>query len=151
MPHFSDEITIAQPIWQPTYIFFYGSLMDPTTLCNILETSSTPILYPARLSGYNMKMWGPYPAITKSSSEDTASIDGMLFRLDKQSQFDKLADYETEAYTWSQVDVEVQGRDGCSQTVSARVFVWAGSLKQLSEGRFDLREFQLMRGYEVTA
>jgi len=149
MPHFSDEITIAEPAWAPTYIFFYGSLMDSTTLCNILGVSTDPIMHPAKLSGYHMKMWGPYPAIIKSSAAH--EIDGMLFRLDKQSQFDKLAEYETEAYTWAQVDVDVEVGDGRTQAVSARVFVWAGSLKQLRDGRFDLEKFQIARGYKTAS
>ncbi|CAG7915908.1 unnamed protein product [Penicillium olsonii] len=46
------------------YCFFYGTLMDPDTLCKVLGLSRPPpLMRPARIIGYQIKLWGPYPAL----------------------------------------------------------------------------------------
>ena len=48
------------PPFQKTLFFFYGSLMDSTTLTKVLNLTEPPILQPATIIGYSYKLWGRY-------------------------------------------------------------------------------------------
>jgi hypothetical protein len=43
--------------------FFYGTLMDPSMLMEILELKEKPTLRPAKIGHYSCKRWGQYPAL----------------------------------------------------------------------------------------
>ncbi|MCJ1264034.1 hypothetical protein MMC22_003905 [Lobaria immixta] len=47
------------------HMFFYGTLMDPTTLQWVLELPSPPVLRPATVTGFAVKMWGVYPVLIR--------------------------------------------------------------------------------------
>lgn len=49
----------------PCLLFFYGTLSLPHVLQRVLGINQAPILLPASISGYTMKMWGPYPALVR--------------------------------------------------------------------------------------
>lgn len=38
------------------YYFFYGTLMDPSTLARVLQLPSRPQLYPAKIVGFSCKL-----------------------------------------------------------------------------------------------
>lgn len=49
----------------PCLLFFYGTLSLPHILQRVLSLDSAPILLPATIEGYTLKMWGPYPALIR--------------------------------------------------------------------------------------
>ncbi|TCD63347.1 hypothetical protein EIP91_005648 [Steccherinum ochraceum] len=49
----------------PCLLFFYGTLSLPHILQRVLSLDSAPILLPATIEGYSVKMWGPYPALIR--------------------------------------------------------------------------------------
>lgn len=62
------------------YCFFYGTLMDPHTLSQVLKSSERPsVMRRARVIGYEIKRWGPYPALL--DGEPLRSVDGMAYEI----------------------------------------------------------------------
>lgn len=83
--------------FQRKYCFFYGTLMDPRTLCQVLKSPERPrIMRRARVIGFEIKLWGPYPALL--SGEPLRSVDGMVYEILSQTELDRLAAYETDKY-----------------------------------------------------
>ncbi|EEH08029.1 conserved hypothetical protein [Histoplasma capsulatum G186AR] len=149
------------PPWKPTYLFFYGSLMDLDVLQHILGLPDPPPpLRPAKLRNYKMKMWGPYPTLIPNSSSSAVSkgnesegvddaIPGKLYLVEHPAQFTLLERYETNAYTWHRCVAEFTDGTVCTSTAESgfecRVFVWAGDpdSSELSDGpAFDLERYQ---------
>ncbi|THZ14783.1 hypothetical protein D6C89_10008 [Aureobasidium pullulans] len=110
---------------QSNVYFVYGSLVDPSTLQSVLQTTFRPTLHPAILTGYRIKMWGSYPALLPSSP--SSSVNGMVFEISafehaKQIQ-QRLEEYEGPNYKLEECIVEVRGRgDEEGKMVKARVF-----------------------------
>jgi gamma-glutamylcyclotransferase (GGCT)/AIG2-like uncharacterized protein YtfP len=127
---------ITEGNWRPTMMFFYGSLMDPGLLEDLLELKSPPKYHSAKISGFANKMWGPYPAITYDNS--TSEIVGAAYMVEQEKQFNTLQMYESNHYTWREVDIQF---DDVS-TVVGRVFVWNGDHNDLEDGAFDLKKYQ---------
>ncbi|KAH8094751.1 hypothetical protein BXZ70DRAFT_357158 [Cristinia sonorae] len=50
----------------PCLLFFYGTLSLPHVLQRVLGLYEAPMLLPASVSGFEVKMWGPYPALVRS-------------------------------------------------------------------------------------
>ncbi|KAJ5616167.1 hypothetical protein N7537_001281 [Penicillium hordei] len=68
---------------QREYCFFYGTLMDPHTLCQVLKSSERPpIMRRARVIGFEIKLWGPYTALL--DGEPFLTVEGVTFMWDGQ-------------------------------------------------------------------
>ncbi|KAK2791106.1 hypothetical protein FQN52_005062 [Onygenales sp. PD_12] len=138
------------PPWTPTYLFVYGSLMDPDVLQHVLALPSPPPpLRPARLKNYKMKMWGIYPTLIPNPDDghSSTSIDGRLYLVEHPAHFTLLEMYESRAYTWDEVVVEFADGDGGTTEQAGfkcRTFVWAGSAgsRELEEGGFDFERYR---------
>lgn len=137
--------------WKPAYLFVYGSLMDPDVIQKVLRVPSPPSqLSPARLPNFKMKMWSIYPTLIPSETGEDV-VQGRVFLVEEMAQFRLLEMYETDAYTWREVEVELltggkeqDSGDGSSEKLACRVFVWAGdpNSKLLEDGTFDLERYQ---------
>ncbi|KAJ5178916.1 hypothetical protein N7492_002126 [Penicillium capsulatum] len=122
--------------------FFYGSLMDPQTLSQVLKSSKPPpVLHRAILTGYRIKLWGPYPALVEGQASDF--VDGMVCEFLSPTELDRLASYETDKYRRLSCLVEVLNDDGSvKETVEAITFAWNGGQDELREGTFDLKQWK---------
>ncbi|KAJ5219125.1 uncharacterized protein N7498_001224 [Penicillium cinerascens] len=115
--------------------FFYGSLLDPCILVEILGLDTEPELRPAYLEGFASKLWGQYPALVESPD---SVVEGAVYNVQTVVDAQKLADYETRNYT--PVARDIRYSDGRFPTQQAgHVFVFDGNPTDLSEGTFDLR------------
>lgn len=131
--------------WQPTVMFFYGSLMDPRVLSGVIGLKSPPKYNPGKIVGFTSKMWGPYPTMIHDNS--ISEVLGLAYTVEEETQLKALQRYETNNYTWRKVDIYLE--DG--SVVVGRVFVWNGSHDELSDGTFDLKKFQAARyGHELS-
>lgn len=117
--------------------FFYGSLVDPYMLVEILGLDTTPELRPAYLEGFRCKILaGQYPALLSSSEGERA--EGAAYRVRSQGDAEKLAQYETRSYLAR--PCEIKYLDGQSpREDEGVVFVFVGNQRELREGSFDLR------------
>jgi gamma-glutamylcyclotransferase (GGCT)/AIG2-like uncharacterized protein YtfP len=127
--------------FHPFHMFFYGSLMDPEVLQAILNLPDLPIMQPATISGYRIKMWSIYPTLVPSSSSEGGSVKGMLWEMTSDKQIERLAAYETAAYKPEECEAVLTSGEvikGC------RTFCWAGQpdSEELEEGGFDLERYQ---------
>lgn len=60
------------------YMFFYGTLMDPSTLQWVVELPSPPVLRPATVTGFAVKMWGVYPVLVREHGKIFGDEDGKI-------------------------------------------------------------------------
>ena len=128
---------VTEP-FTPSFMFFYGSLMDPEVLQSVLSLVDTPIVSKGVTKGFSTKMWGIYPTIMRSTE---GTISGTVWNVESELHFQRLQAYETDAYTWCNCDVELENGNmlrGC------RTFCWAGdaSSKDLDAGSFDQARYQ---------
>lgn len=128
-------------------MFFYGSLMDPEVIQAVLDLPGLPTTIPATVSGFQIKMWGIYPALIPSN--DDGKVVGCVWEVKSEDQFKRLAAYETAAYTWVECSVVLENGtviEGC------RSFCWAGEpdSKELEVGSFDLERYQKYLKSSVT-
>ncbi|PGH29383.1 hypothetical protein GX50_07863 [[Emmonsia] crescens] len=155
-----------EPPWKPTYLFVYGSLMDPDVLQHVLALPNSPLpLRPAKLKNYKMKMWGIYPTLVPNPSNSNSNnssgnendknervddaIPGALYLVEHPAQFTLLEMYETRAYSWRRCVAEFTDDAGSNSTTEqsgfeCRTFVWAGDPDglELADGTFDLERYQ---------
>ncbi|KAF2761508.1 hypothetical protein EJ05DRAFT_496421 [Pseudovirgaria hyperparasitica] len=124
--------------FQPCYMFFYGSLMDPEVIQAVLSLADLPTTRSATISGFQIKMWGIYPALVPSTS---GAVTGVVWKVDSEKHFERLAAYETSAYDW--LECEAMLGDG-TVLPRCRTFCWAGrpDSNELEEGHFDLQRYQ---------
>ncbi|KAF2437181.1 hypothetical protein EJ08DRAFT_655313 [Tothia fuscella] len=117
---------LPEPGFQPGYMLFYGSLMDPEVLEFIAELEEPPILLQGSVFGFSMKVWTQHPALIP---HEGGKVIGRAWKVETEEQFQRLAHYETEAYTILK---------------DCRTFRWAGEVdsKELEDGEFDLRAYQ---------
>lgn len=59
---------------------FYGTLIDLSTLCEVLSHPGQPELRPAMLAGYRRKLLGDYPAVFLDQSSKEV-IHGMAYKV----------------------------------------------------------------------
>jgi hypothetical protein len=125
---------------QPGYFFFYGSLMDPEVLQAVLELPDLPAVEGARIKGYQIRMWGIYPALV-SSTDSTKEIMGTFWKVINHLQVYRLCLYETDAYKTVPVSLITDAGDVIED---ARTFVWAGEAESsdLENGTFDMERYQ---------
>lgn len=115
--------------------FFYGTLMDPSFLSEVLNLPQKPTIRPAELIGYSLKLWGQYPALVNGPTG--AVVEGMVCEIETEKHAKRLAQYETSAY--DRAPCRIRFTDGKEpEEVSGTTFVYAGNPMDVSEGRFDL-------------
>ncbi|EZF29936.1 hypothetical protein TMEN_2888 [Trichophyton mentagrophytes] len=134
---------IADP---PTGLyFFYGTLMDPTLLVQLLHLDKLPDLRPASIKGYKFKLWGPYPALLDDEHDDSAVIEGAVYNVESVEHAHALANYETKNYTTGTTTAYYS--DGQQpETDQVTIYVFAGNRSDLSEGDFNLQRWMKMMG-----
>lgn len=116
--------------------FFYGSLLDPGMLVEILSLETEPELRPAYIEGFRCKLWGQYPALVVDEMPGSR-VEGAVYEVRSGGDAEKLAAYETGNYATVSCDIVFQdGREPGRQNGSA--FVFDGDSGDLGEGRFDL-------------
>ncbi|KAF9784599.1 hypothetical protein BJ322DRAFT_853824 [Thelephora terrestris] len=119
--------------WKPVLYFFYGTLMDEKLLTGLLHLKYPPILRPASIVNYSIKMWGPYPALTDGPPGNV--VNGMAYEVQEEGHEKRLAYYETDAYRC--VSCFIKPASGGDQ-ISGKTFVWAGDPNDLRPGTFEL-------------
>ncbi|KAJ5112248.1 hypothetical protein N7532_000293 [Penicillium argentinense] len=137
----SVEESWPEEAFQRHYCFFYGTLMDPDILSRVLKSSKKPpIMHRARVMGYQVKLWGLYPALL--DGESLNPVDGMAYELRSQTQLDRLATYETEQYRLQACLIDLLSDDGVGKTIEGVTFVWNGEQDELKEGTFNLKQWK---------
>jgi gamma-glutamylcyclotransferase (GGCT)/AIG2-like uncharacterized protein YtfP len=117
--------------------FFYGTLQDPELLRVLLSLPDRPTLQPAYINGYEMKVWGPYPALVGPGN---VRVEGAAFQVTTQEIANRLQQYETSAYRPE--TCTIYSREGEKQNGEAGfVFRYCGNPRDLSEGVFDLKVY----------
>ena len=76
--------------------FFYGTLMDPSTLSSVLGFHHRPMLYPAYILGYQRMLWGRYPALLPHIPERV--VRGVAYLVQSEAERERLVRYETNRY-----------------------------------------------------
>ncbi|KAJ6093035.1 hypothetical protein N7486_008324 [Penicillium sp. IBT 16267x] len=141
-PTSSQEGSTPADPFERQYCFFYGTLMDPETLSQVLRTSdSLPIMSRARVIGYDVKLWGPYPALI--DGKPLRPVDGMVFEILSKTQLDRLMSYETDNYQLQSCLIDILNHDNSViSTVDGVTFIWNGQQDELQEGKFDLKQWK---------
>ncbi|KAF3480880.1 uncharacterized protein GIQ15_06227 [Arthroderma uncinatum] len=125
--------------------FFYGTLMDPTLLVELLGLDKKPDLRPAYIKGYKFKLWGPYPALLDDKHDDSAIIEGAAFNVATVQHARLLAEYETDNYTTGTTTVYYT--DGQQPaTDQGNIYVFSGDRTILREGEFNLEKWMRSKG-----
>lgn len=125
--------------WKPVQYFFYGTLTNEQVLTDVLCLKYPPVLRPASIAGYSMKMWGPYPTLVDGPPENV--VNGMAYEVDKQEHEGRLADYETKAYRCATCLIKpASGGDH----IVGKTFVWAKKPndRALRPGNFDIEAWR---------
>ena len=138
MSEYTEYIECKDTSWDEKFYFFYGTLMDPSTLTNVLG-HPRPETYPAFITGYSMKLWGQYPALVNEATDQR--ISGRAYRVTSKTEADRLAAYETSMYRVDRCTIYFE--DG-SQAAGV-TFVWDSDPSLLREGTFDLRDWLMQR------
>ncbi|MCJ1244852.1 exostoses (multiple)-like 2 [Trapelia coarctata] len=128
------------PAIPPTGPYFcYGTLMDPSLLQGLLNLPTLPMLRPARIVEYTVKLWGPYPALFRAEGENAVDganvVMGTVFEVESVEQAERLAEYETGAYR--ACPCRILYADG-EEEAEGWTFMYVGNLGDVSEGVFDL-------------
>jgi gamma-glutamylcyclotransferase (GGCT)/AIG2-like uncharacterized protein YtfP len=117
--------------------FFYGSLMDPSTLAHVLKLRDRPQLLPSKITGHGCMLWGQYPALLDGPA--SAIVYGVAYEVQTPSEKKRLQTYETSHYKERSCLIELQ--DG--RKVLGRTFLWNADRALLKEGTFDLKDWQM--------
>ena len=125
--------------WHEKFYFFYGTLMDLSTLARVLEHCGRPETYAAFITGYSMKLWGQYPALVDEDTDQR--IAGRAYRVTSKKEADRLAVYETSMYRVDRCTIYFE--DG-SQAAGV-TFIWDLDSSLLKEGTFDLKDWLMQR------
>lgn len=141
-PDSSPEDGWPRDPFRREYCFFYGTLMDPHTLSQVLKSSERPpVMRRARVIGYEIKLWGPYPALL--DGEPLHLIDGMAYEILSQTELDRLAAYETDKYQLRPCLIDLlNDDDSVEKTIEGVAFMWDGQQDELREGTFDLKQWK---------
>ncbi|KAF2665044.1 hypothetical protein BT63DRAFT_378591 [Microthyrium microscopicum] len=124
--------------YTPSYFFFYGSLMDPEVLQHILKLPELPLLQPATIKDFKIKMWSIYPALVPSPK---GTVTGKIWKVETLEHFEKLAAYETAAYTTCPLGIH---RSDTGVIEDGKAFCWKGDpiSLDLEDGIFDFARYQ---------
>ena len=122
--------------FRPQFFFFYGSLMDAGQLRRVLQLQETPVLQSASIVGWDIMLWGQYPALVFKINNTTH---GMAYEVQKKEHIEYLTRYETEAYRVKGCMIKLaDGRE-----LSGKTFIWNAGKELLKEGNFSLRDWQM--------
>lgn len=61
----------------------------------------------------------------------------MAYRLEKAKHLERLEKYEGDSYRFEDVEIKIAG----GRSVRGRTFVWNGEKKELTGGKFDLKDW----------
>jgi gamma-glutamylcyclotransferase (GGCT)/AIG2-like uncharacterized protein YtfP len=122
--------------FRPQYFFFYGSLMDVGQLRKVLQLQETPVLQSASIVGWDIMLWGRYPALVFKANNITH---GMAYEVQKKEHVEYLTHYETEAYRIKGCMIKLaDGRE-----LAGKTFIWNAEKEFLKEGKFSLKDWQM--------
>lgn len=114
-------------------------------ILGLADDADDPVLKPAWIRDYGMRLWGQYPAVV---DEPGGVVKGMAFEVLDEGAAARLAAYETRNYWPVACSVnsgEAEGADGGS-VEEGYVFKYCGNLDDLKVGRFESeRWLHLMR------
>ena len=127
--------SLGQYAYIPKLFFFYGSLIDPLRLQDVLRLPVPPVLKPARVKSCKIMLWGQYPALVDGPNNNY--VDGMAYLVETEQQQKMLEHYETDVYSVEGIRIMVEGKE-----VSGRTFMWADDLTELTEGIWSLEEWR---------
>ncbi|CAG8403713.1 unnamed protein product [Penicillium salamii] len=139
-PQIPSQETNSDEYPRDEYCFFYGTLQDLDRLSLVLRTANPPPMRRARVTGYEVKLWGPYPATV---DKPRSSVNGMVCGLLSPIQLELLAAYETEEYELRSCLIDIlNDDDSVERTIEGVMFMWAGQPEELREGTFDLKQWK---------
>ncbi|RDB21812.1 hypothetical protein Hypma_010824 [Hypsizygus marmoreus] len=122
-----------RPEFEDHLLFFYGTLTLPHFLKAILSLSDSPILTPAHITGFLLKMWGPYPALVPTrDSGDGDRVNGWAYVVKTEHHLTRLKIYETENYKLAPCTVMLEG----GEAKDGWTFIWNGYPEELKDGTF---------------
>ena len=116
--------------------FFYGTLMDPSTIAEVLDLKEPPVLRPAKITGYKCMLWGPYPALIDAPGKD---VHGVVYEVQSPKEKRCLQEYETDHYREARCLIKLEG----DTKEIGRTFKWNEDFSLLREGSFDLKDWLL--------
>ncbi|POS69408.1 hypothetical protein DHEL01_v212199 [Diaporthe helianthi] len=133
---------VKQRQGKETY-FFYGTLMDPGIVQDILGLEAIPVMRPAVLRNRgHLMMWGPFPALL-ADQRPRVEVKGMAYEIEGAATKDRLAAYEGSNYTEITSLINFVRDDGSLEKgIFGRVFKWVGSEDDLKSGTFDLEVYK---------
>ncbi|KAF3930873.1 hypothetical protein ABW19_dt0204420 [Dactylella cylindrospora] len=143
----SQQSISTVPDFQPVTLFFYGTLTIPRVIKHVLQTAEDPLLLrPAQISGYSLRLWGPYPALIKSEQEEElgSPISGVAYKVRTEEHLDRLVTYEGENYILSDVFIRLQGEGDVDdkESIAGKTFIWNGYPEDLADGKFEVSVFK---------
>ncbi|KAF7116898.1 hypothetical protein CNMCM5793_005528 [Aspergillus hiratsukae] len=116
-------------------------------IAEILEFAEEPKLRPARILGYECKMWGQYPALHDSPG---SVVEGAAYHVRTTQDAERLAAYETANYCAEPCLIRYTDGKEPSEDLGY-TFKFVGSLSELSEGEFDLKVWLRRMGRQAAA
>lgn len=129
------EPSLPPYTYMPKPFFFYGTLMDPQQLQEVLQLPAPPVLQPARVKSYKIILWGQYPALVDAPIN--SYVDGMAYFVETEEQQKMLEHYETDVYRVAGARIMTE-----ENRVFGRTFMWAGDPAELTEGTWSLEEWK---------
>lgn len=116
-------------------------------LTDILSLEEEPTLRPAKIVGYERKLWGQYPAM--QDGPQGAEVKGTVYHVQSVAHAKRLAEYETNNYRAK--PCLIQYTDGGEPAKDfGRVFMFVGNPRDLEEGDFDLQTWLRRMGRQAT-
>lgn len=135
--YWESDSNLDYDTFRKQFYFFYGTLMDSSTLAAVLKLQDRPRLFPAKIIGYQCMMWDQYPALL--DGPQGAPIYGLAYEVQSREDSERLKVYETDNYKISSCLIEFQ--DG--REVLGSTFKWDADKSLLKEGSFDLKDWQM--------
>ena len=134
-----NQIPWPHGSFERIYCFSYGALMDLEILAKVLGMSNCPpILRPAKVMRYDIKLWGPLPALVDKRKK---TINGVACEIMTQTQLDRLVLYETHKYDLRPCSIYILNDQTSVETrINGVTFMWNGDKSELKEERFDLKQ-----------
>ncbi|KAH9908364.1 hypothetical protein F4778DRAFT_716990 [Xylariomycetidae sp. FL2044] len=129
--------------YHPMLYFFYGTLMKPDVLKQVLQLDHDPVLRPAKVIGYSLTKWGDYHALI--DGEPGEEVTGVAYEVDSPEHEYRLAYYETNAYDLDSCFIYfTDGQE--PEKILGSTFTYAGDAMALKEGRFDRKLWEFRMG-----
>lgn len=119
------------------FYFFYGTLMDRSTLATILDLQRQPEIFRAKITGYYSMMWDQYPVLL--DGPQGSAVHGVAYEVQSLKDKKRLEEYETDNYKNASCLIEFE--DG--RKVIGRTFKWNADKAPQKEGSFDLKDWQM--------